>query len=333
MESGIFFAAMAPPPLTSRRMTFDDEAALFDSFLERGWTDGLPVVPPTEERVRAALDAGGRLPSDILGTEPVRGRVITAEKVAVNAVMAGCLPEYFPVVAATLEAMCEPQFNLHAVTVSTMGAAILTVVNGPAAREIGLGSGVSVFGPGNRANATIGRAIRLVVMNVTGAKPGELDKATMGHPGKYTWCMAECEETSPWEPLHVERGFDEDESTVTVFPGLSPIPVTSGAEDPEAILRGFEDAMFAAGTGSDELVVVLSPELLGHFRRAEWSKRMVQEAMFEVGTRKRDGSAERAVSGPEAVRVLTAGGAAGGFAAVIPLWGTGSNSKSVTRRI
>lgn len=333
MESGIFFAAMAQPPLTSKRMTFDDEAALFDSFLERGWTDGLPVVPPTEDRVRAALDAGGRLPSDILGTEPVRGRVITAEKVAVNTVMAGCMPEYFPVVAATLEAMCEPQFNLHAVTVSTMGAAILTVVNGPAAREIGLGSGVSVFGPGNRANATIGRAIRLVVMNVTGAKPGELDKATMGHPGKYTWCMAECEETSPWEPLHVERGFDEDESTVTVFPGLSPIPVTSGAEAPEAILRGFEDAMFAAGTGADELVVVLSPELLGHFRRAEWSKRMVQETLFEVGVRKRNGSAERAVSSPEAVRVLTAGGAAGGFAAVIPLWGTGSSSKSVTRRI
>ena len=324
---------MATPPLTSKRLTFGDEAALFDSFMERGWTDGLPVVPPTEARVRGALEAGGRSPSDILGTEPVRGRVITAEKVAVNAVMAGCLPEYFPVVAATLEAMCEPRFNLHAVTVSTMGAAVLTVVNGPAAREIGLGSGVSLFGPGNRANATIGRAIRLVVMNVTGARPGELDKATMGHAGKYTWCMAECEETSPWEPLHVERGFGEDESTVTVFPGLSPIPVTSGAEDPEAILQGFEDAMFAAGAGQDELVVVLSPELLGHLRRAEWSKRMVQEALFEVGTRKRGGSVERSVTGPDAVRVLTAGGAAGGFAAVVPLWGAGSNSQSVTRRI
>ena len=119
----------------------------------------------------------------------------------------------------------------------------------------------------------------------------------MGHAGKYTWCMAECEETSPWEPLHVERGFGEDESTVTVFPGLSPIPVTSGAEDPETLLRGFEDAMFAAGVGADELVVVLSPELLGHFRRAEWSKRMVQEAMFrgrhaESGRLRRAGSVE-----------------------------------------
>ena len=324
---------MTSPSLTSNRLTFDDEAALFDSFVKRGWTDGLPVVPPTEERVRAALEAGGRAPSDILGAEPVRGRVITAEKAAVNAVMAGCLPEYFPVVAATLEAMCEPQFNLHAVTVSTMGAAILAVVNGPAARRIGVASGVSVFGPGNRANATIGRAIRLVVMNVTGARPGELDKATMGHAGKYTWCMAECEDTSPWEPLHVERGFDVDESAVTVFPGLSPIPVTSGDEDPEAILRGFEDAMFAAGTGQNELVVVLSPELLGHFQRAEWSKRRVQEALFEVGARERDGAAVRSVSSPDAVRVLTAGGAAGGFAAVIPLWGSGSNSQSVTRRI
>ena len=319
--------------LTSKRLTFDDEGALFDSFVERGWTDGLPVVPPTEERVGGALEAGGRSPSDILGTEPVRGRVVTAEKAAVNAVMAGCLPEYFPIVAAALEAMCEPQFNLHAVTVSTMGAAILTVVNGPAARRIGLGSGVSVFGPGNRANATIGRAIRLVIMNVTGAKPGELDKATMGHAGKYTWCMAEGEETSPWEPLHVERGFSEDESAVTVFPGLSPIPVTSGDEDPEAILRGFEDAMFAAGTGQDEVVVVLSPELLGHFRRAGWSKRRVQETMFEIATRERDGAVARSVSSPDAVRVLTAGGAAGGFASVIPLWGSGSNSQSVTRLI
>ena len=319
--------------LTSKRLTFDDEGALFDSFVERGWTDGLPVVPPTEERVRGALEAGGRSPSDILGTEPVRGRVVTAEKAAVNAVMAGCLPEYFPIVAAALEAMCEPQFNLHAVTVSTMGAAVLTVVNGPAARRIGLGSGVSVFGPGNRANATIGRAIRLVIMNVTGAKPGELDKATMGHAGKYTWCMAEGEETSPWEPLHVERGFGADESAVTVFPGLSPIPVTSGDEDPEAILRGFEDAMFAAGTGQDEVVVVLSPELLGHFRRAGWSKRRVQETMFEIATRERDGAVARSVSSPDAVRVLTAGGAAGGFASVIPLWGSGSNSQSVTRLI
>ena len=324
---------MTTPPLTSKRLAFDDEAALLDSFLERGWTDGLPVVPPTEERVRAALEAGGRSPSDILGTEPVRGRVVTAEKAAVNAVMAGCLPGYFPIVAAALEAMCEPRFNLHAVTVSTMGAAVLTVVNGPAAREVGLGSGVSVFGPGNRANATIGRAIRLVVMNVTGARPGELDKATMGHAGKYTWCMAECEETSPWEPLHVERGLGEGESAVTVFPGLSPIPVTSGDEDPGAILGGFEDAMFAAGTGQDELVVVLSPELLGHFRRAGWSKRMVQEALFEVGTRERDGGPVRSVSSPGAVRVLTAGGAAGGFAAVIPLWGAGSSSQSVTRLI
>ena len=128
---------MTTPPLTSKRLAFDDEAALLDSFLERGWTDGLPVVPPTEERVRAALEAGGRSPSDILGTEPVRGRVVTAEKAAVNAVMAGCLPEYFPIVAAALEAMCEPRFNLHAVTVSTMGAAVLTVVNAPAAREVG----------------------------------------------------------------------------------------------------------------------------------------------------------------------------------------------------
>ncbi len=324
---------MTSTVLTSKRLAFDDEDALMEAFLERGWTDGLPIVPPTVERVRAMLKGGRRSPSDILGVETVKGHVITAEKAAANAVMAGCLPGYFPIVVAALEAMCQREFNLHAVTVSTMGAAVLTVVNGPITRRIGLNSGVSVFGPGNRANATIGRAIRLVVMNVTGARPGELDKATIGHPGKYTWCMAEDEATSPWPPLHVERGIERDRSAVTVFPGLSPIPVSSEDGDPEAILAAFEDAMFAAGTNQDEVVVALSPELIGHFRGAGWSKRQVQESLFAVCQRERDGELEQSVSSPEAVRVLVAGGAAGGFASVIPLWGAGSSSKSVTRPV
>lgn len=321
--------------LTSRRILFEDEEQLFDSFVSRGWTDGLPVVPPTEERVRAML-LGARWysPSDIVAIEPVKGRAITVEHVSINAVMAGCLPEYLPVVIASFEAMCEPEFNLHAVTASTMGSAVLTVVNGPIIGRIGLNSGVSVFGPGNRANATIGRAIRLVIMNVTGARPGELDKATIGHPGKYSWCMAEAEQISPWDPLHVELGELEGSSTVTVFPGLSPIPVASSESEPEIILSEFIDAMFAAGVEQDEVIVVLSPELISHFKIARWSKRQVQQFLYDECQRGYRDEKTRAVSSPGAVRILVAGGSAGGFGMVIPLWGRGSsNSKSVTKPI
>ena len=151
-------------------------------------------------------------------------------------------------VLAVVEALCEPSFNLHATTVSTAGAAVLVVVNGPVASDLDLNSGVSVFGPGHRANATIGRAIRLIISNVTGAEPGVLDKATLGHAGKYTWCIAEAEDISPWEPLHVERGLDANQSAVTIFAGLPPIHTDNGGSDqPRDILDNFTDAMFAAG--------------------------------------------------------------------------------------
>ena len=197
---------MTTQKLVSKGFEFDDAADAVEFYFERGWADGLPVVPPTDDTVRRFLDEAGRAPSDIVATEPTRGRVITAEKVAINVVMAGCLPEYMPVVLAAIEAMDQPKFNLHAITARTMGAAVLTVVNGPVAGRLGMNSGVNVFGPGCRPNATIGRAIRLVLTNVSGASPGELDKATLGHPGKYSFCIAEAEDVSPWSPLHVERG-------------------------------------------------------------------------------------------------------------------------------
>ena len=324
---------MLSSSLTSKRLEFEDASEAASFYFEKGWTDGLPVVPPTADSVARFLEYAGRSPSEILGTEPVKGRVITAEKVAINAVMAGCLPEYFPVVAAAVEAISEPQFNLHAVSVSTMGATVLTVVNGPIVREIGLNSGVGVFSSGHRANATIGRAIRLVITNVTGAAPGQLDKATLGHPGRYTWCMAEAEEVSPWAPLHVERGINIEKSAVTVFPGLSPIQGSGGEGDPETIVASVARAMFTAGAGQDEIVVVLTPELIGHIRTAGWSKRRVQELLFEAAQRKTQEGTTRVANSPESITVLVAGGAAGGFYAVIPLWGAGSNSQSVTREV
>jgi hypothetical protein len=337
--------------LTSERLKFDGDAEAAESYMERGWTDGLPVVPPTPDRVGRFLEQAGRSPSEIVGAEPTKGRVITVEKVAINAVMAGCRPEYFPVVLAALEAISEPRFNLHAVSVSTMGAAVMTVVNGPIARELRLNSGVSAFGPGNRANATIGRAIQLVRTNVTGAVSGELDKATLGHAGKYTWCIAEAEDVSPWDPLHVERGLSLDESAVTVFAGLSPIQASNHRGDgPEPVLRGFTNALFAAGPGQAEIVVVLCPEHLGRIESEGWTKSQVKEFLFDAGRRTASewrasgvdtvGDDEADVDetlgvalGVESITLIVAGGPAGGFSAVVPLWGGGSNSRSVTRAI
>ena len=332
--------------LTSKRLEFDDATEAIEFYFSQGWTDGLPVVPPTVDKVRRFLDQAGRAPSEILGSEPTKGRVITAEKVAVNAVMAGCLPEYFPTVVTAIEAMCEPEFNLHAMSVSTMGAASLIVVSGPVATELGLNSGVSAFGPGHRANATIGRAVRLVLSNVTGAVSGVLDKATLGHAGKYTWCIAEAEEVSPWEPLHVHRGLGADQSGVTVFAGLSPIQVTNHhSTNPRSILSSFADGLFVAGPGQEEIVVVLCPEHVGHIKAAGWTRRQVQEALFEASQRTagdwmRSGAPAAdtddpapVARSPESFTLVVAGGMAGAFSAIIPLWGGGSNSRSVARAI
>jgi len=337
-----------PHSLTSNRLEFADAAAAMEYYAEQGWTDGLPVVPPTPSRVARFLDQAGRPASAIIGTEPTKGRVITTEKVAINAVMAGCLPEHLPLILAAVEAICEPKFNLHAVSVSTMGAAVLTVVNGPVVGELGLRSGVDLFGPGNRGNATIGRAIRLVITNASGAVSGELDKAALGHPGKYTWCIAEAEDASPWTSLHEEKGLSTFQSAITVYPGLSPIQVNPPpTADPELILASFADALFTTGPGQDDLVVVLSMEIVGHLKAAGWTKDRVKEALYRAGRRPASAWAKvggdvplndpdaliGAVNSPHSVTVIVAGGEAGGGCAVIQLWGGGTNSRPVTREI
>ncbi|MCH8207392.1 MAG: hypothetical protein IH956_10375 [Chloroflexi bacterium] len=339
---------MSTQSLTSNRLDFDDSGDALEHYFDRGWTDGLPIVPPTVEAVERFLESAGRSPSEILGTEPVKGRVITAEKAAINAVMAGCRPEYFPVVVAAVEAVCEPEFNLHAISVSTMGAAVFMVVGGPVAERLGINSGVGAFGPGHRANATIGRAVRLVMSNVTGAVSGVLDKATLGHAGKYTWCVAEADDVRPWEPLRVQRGLNEDQSAVTVFAGLSPVQVSNHeARRPEEIFTSFLDAMFTAGPGQEEIVVVLCPEHVGYIRSAGWSRQDVQEHLFERAQRSAADWSSRGVEvggtdpdamlavalSPESVTPIVAGGAAGAFSAVIALWGGGSSSRSVTREV
>lgn len=271
--------------LTSRRHQTTDFVESNELFHERGWSDGLPIIPPTEDQVLSFLEAAGRDASDVLGTEPVRGGVITAEKAAVNAVMAGCKAEYFPVVLAAAEAICENRFNLHAITASTMGAAILIVVNGPVRRQICLNSSVNVLGQGRRSNASIGRALRLIAMNVVGAIPGELDKATFGHPGKASWCFAEAEEDNPWPPLHVERGIPQDESAISVFAALSPWQVTNSSEHtPEAILTTIADVLKAVGPDQGEILLLMSPEHIGHIRAAGWSKLQVRGLIWSLHT-------------------------------------------------
>ena len=342
---------MQQPHLVSDRVDVEDAANVIEFYYEKGWTDGLPVVPATEERVRQFLSAAGRAPSDVVGVVPTRGRVITAEKVAINAVMAGCRPEYMPVLVAVLEAMCEPEFNYHGSQASTGSSAQLIVVNGPIAKELDINSGVNVFGPGARANSTIGRAVRLINMNVTGGTPGILDKSTLGQGGKYSMCIAENEEASPWETLHVQRGFAPADNAVTVFAVFSPMQISDGGSNsPEGLLDNFAYTMKGLRHGMGEFVIVLSPEHARIFRNAEWSKGQAMEylhrhASVSAEDLKRHGrlpgdiepgdatDMHSIVKTSDGIVFLVAGGEAGGFSSLISRWGGGTSSRSISKAI
>src|SRR5205814_4857031 len=206
-------------------ITMDEIEAWFD----KGVTDGLPVVPPTRERVQAMLAATSRARDELLGEMPPNYGRVTVEKAAVNAVMAGCRPEYLPVVLAATECACDPAFNLHGVATATHCSAPLIVVNGPVRQRIDLNCSSGVVAPGYRANATLGRALRLLMINVGGARPGEISMSTFGHPGRYTYCIGEHEEASPWPPYHVARGLPPGSSAVTLFAGEAPHGISDHA--------------------------------------------------------------------------------------------------------
>ena len=248
-------------------------AEAVEAYFERGWTDGLPVVPATPESIRPFLAAIGREPGDIVLTEATRRRSISAEKIAINAVMAGCRPEYMSVLLAALEAMADPAFTLHGAITSTGGSATLVVVNGPIRQRLGFNAGGNVFGPGWRANATLGRAIRLITLNCLGAQPGLLDRSTQGHPGKYSYCIAELEEANPWDPLHVTRGLPRDTSAVTVFAAEGPHNVLSHyGETAEAVVVALADALAGLGSVSPgESFIVLAPEHVQILARDGWN--------------------------------------------------------------
>ena len=203
--------------LVSERITVDDYDEAVELFYKRQWTDGLPVVLPTPRRVEALIEYVRREPHESLGLIPPRGGAATIEKLAINAVMGGCLPQHFPVVLAAMEALLDPVHNLNGVSQTTHMCVSLVIVNGPLARALDFNSRDGVFGNGYRANAAVGRAVRLALWNLGGAFPWDTDKSTLSHPGEYAFCIAEEEQDNPWRPLHVDRGLPEGSSAVTVF--------------------------------------------------------------------------------------------------------------------
>jgi hypothetical protein len=273
--------------LVSRRLHAPaDFRGVFDDMYRRGFTDGLPVIPPTEDAVWAMLDYARLEPDHVIAILPPDDAPATAEKVAINAVMAGCLPEYLPVLAAALAAAVEPKFNLLAIQTTTNPAGPVMVVNGPIRHAIELNCGRGCLGPGWRANATIGRALRLVLVNVGGCPPGKIDKAIHGMPGKFTFCFGELEEESPWPPLHVERGFAPEQSTVTLFGGQGTQNVLGMFRTPQNLVHVLADGMrcygyngYLRGTGSP--LIVLSPGHARIFADHGWDKQRIKRELFE----------------------------------------------------
>ena len=333
---------------TSSLLQFAGWEEAQDHYLRKGLTDGLPIVPPTPQRVHDMLDYCGLTPDDVLGFEGIRRKRFTAGKVAVSAVMAGCQPEHFPVVAAAISAVSDRTYNLHASSTSTNGITNLVVVSGPYASRIGMNGGTNLMGNGNRANAAIGRAINLVKTNFYGSVSQEMDKSTFGHSGKYSFCFAENPELGPWTSLAEHQGFHSGASTVTVIAANAPLQLeTHGDRKPEGFLTAAAHAMTGLGPSISEVTLVISPELMGYVTASSWSRDQVSDFLYQ-NTRLSAGEWDRwrrmdklepgadrdrligVVADPSRISVVPAGGDAGEFMALIASWGS---SRSVTREI
>lgn len=337
--------------LNARRVDFGDDEDEAEAIFERGWTDGLPVVPPTERRVMRMLAGTTRDPKEVLGLCPPNLGELTVEKVAINAVMAGCKPEYMPVVLAAVEAVLDPAFTLHGVLATTMFVGPVLVVNGPVRRRIGMNALGNALGQGNRANATIGRAVQLIVRNVGGGRPQEVDRATLGNPGKYTYCFAEDEEGSCWEPLSCDQGFARGVSTVTVFAGygLQGI-VDQKSRTPESLAQSFAESLKVVHNvklaPACDAMLVVSPEHERTFRQAGWSKARLREELYRLceipgedlvrGARNIDEGYDASVLGttrnkfrPGGLLIVRAGGSAGMFSGIIGGWSSGGFAGSI----
>lgn len=341
----------APRGARASRIELADDADPYDYCRQAGFADPLPVVPPTLARVERMLEAAQRPPEEIVGYVPPNYGMATVEKIAANAVMAGCPAEMMRVLLPLVRAACDERFNLHGVQATTHFAAPLVIVNGPVRRELGFAAGSNVFSNVARANSTLGRALQLILIHLGGARPGELDMSTLGNAGKFSYCIAENEEENPWEPLHVERGFQAHESAVTLFAAEPPRGVSEhNARTGPPILKAVSRALATVWTyrfcGLVEALVILCPEHVKTLQRAGFTKASAREFLFEnTGIPVRhyeDGEGEgvqfapfyqeilvdgepcyRKFLTPESIRIIVAGGTAGKFSAVIGSWAAG----------
>ena len=325
-----------------------------EALYDRGWTDGLPLVPPTEARVLRMLEGTSRAADEAVALVPPNLVECTVEKVAVNSVMAGCRPEYLPVVLAALEAVCTDEFNMHGILATTMGVGPVLIVNGPITAEIGMNSGVNVLGHGNRANATIGRAVQLVVRNVGGGAPGGVDRATHGSMSKLGFCFAEDEVGSPWITLAEDRGFSRSQDVVTAFCGEGPrIVVDQKSRSADSLVRMLAEGLLASVSprtvmGMDGLLVV-SPEHMARFSDAGWDRQRFMEELGRhlvveadgilAGTGGIEEGLPPGLAGlalpkfrPGGLLVVHAGGPAGLFSAIIGGWLNGAMGSEPTSR-
>jgi hypothetical protein len=324
------------------------EAAL-ETFEQNKWTDGLPIIPPTEKRVLDMLDVVQRDPQDVLGILSPSGAEATVELAAINAVMAGCKPDYFPLVVAAIEAIADPSFNLGAIQGTNNPATTMIIVNGPIAKELGINSAGNCFGQGWRSNLTIGRALRLACHNIGGGRPQVTDLAVHGQPGKIAFCFAENESETPWEPLHVERGYKADESTVTVVGAVCVVNIIDVSTTPEGLLTTIIHSMDYAGQTrlgrGGELMLVLCPHHASLLADAGWSKNDVKRWLYENARISFSRLAPEKIAdlttmgfseyvplayAPEALVLVVAGGA-GTHTAYIPTFGR--ETKIITRPI
>ena len=338
--------------LNSKTYELNASADVQEFYHSRGWTDGFPIVPPTPVAVKACLDWVNMSAEELIGIEPVRERPINAEKLAVNAVMAGCLPIHFPAVVTAWMAMLQEEFLLHGATASTGGCAILIILNGPIRKEIDAHSEFNVLGSSDRATSVIGRAIRLGLINILDVSPGAIDRSTLGHPGKMSYCIAEDEEGTQWQSVAETRKIPANVSAVTVFAAGAPRQIMNEwTTEPEEILETYAAEMRANmrnySIWSGNYVVVIPKQHRDHLQDAGWTKSDIGEYLFtsarikraewsSVGkasiVREKGDTEYTALPSPDHLIVVAAGGPAGGFGAIIPPW-LGTKSQAVTTAI
>lgn len=327
-------AARADGRIRSRALRIGELEDPFESLFDRGVTDGLPVVPPTPARVLSMLEASSRDPQELVATLPPYDGAATVEKIAINAVMAGCPVQVFPIVLAAVAAAAVPEFAMHGVMATTYPACVTIVVSGPLAAEVGMNSAGNCLGQGNRANLTIGRALALTIRNVGGGRPQREDRAAHGQMGKLSSCFAERIEDSPWEPLAQDRGLPAGETGVTLLATEGPrVVVQQQAREPEALCRSFAPALTSIGfperRRAYDALIVFGPEHGRLFAEAGWDRRRVRRALYEASS-----DPEPKFADPDRITVVHAGGDAGLFSMVYGSWVAGDRgSRPVTRSV